>query len=148
MIYLQPVRAQHCRRPIYALYRRGIRARYFIRDTDGLSPPDGSKFLLTRQDGDCSVLQLYYRGENLTQVSGRGYTELGKGGRVDVQIEQVNPADLAGFSLFRPCRHLLPVDAELGFELGTDGTPGVRGQYQAERRGCVVERRFGLVALS
>ena len=55
-----------------------------------------------------------------TQVSGRGYTEPGEGGRIDVQLEQVNPADLAGFSsLFSPLSALsLPVDAELGFELG------------------------------
>ena len=121
-----------------------------IRDTDGLSPPDGSKFLLTRQDGGLSsVLQLsYYRGENLTQVSGRGYTELGKGGRVDVQIEQVNPADLAGFSsLFAPLSALsLPVDAELGFELGMDGTP-THGEVNIRLKDGVVslsERRFGV----
>ncbi|MEC8177889.1 MAG: DUF3971 domain-containing protein, partial [Pseudomonadota bacterium] len=124
-----------------------------IRDTDGLSPPDGSKFLLTRQDGGLSsVLQLsYYRGENLTQVSGRGYTELGKGGRVDVQIEQVNPADLAGFSsLFAPLSALsLPVDAELGFELGMDGTP-THGEVNIRLKDGVVslsERRLGVSRL-
>ena len=43
-----------------------------IRDTDGLHPPEGSKFLLTRQDGGLrSELQLsFFRGENLTQISG------------------------------------------------------------------------------
>ncbi len=121
-----------------------------IRDTDSLHPPEGSKFLLMRQDGGLrSELQLsYFRGENLTQVSGRAFTELGKGGRVDVQIKQVNPADLAGFSsLFAPLSALsLPVDAELGFELGTDGTPK-RGEVNIRLKDGVVslsERRFGV----
>ena len=121
-----------------------------IRDTDGLHPPEGSKFLLTRQDGGLrSVLQLsYFRGENLTQISGRGYTEPGKGGRVDVQLERVNPADLAGFSsLFSPLSALsLPVNAELGFELAADGTPA-RGEVNIRLKDGVVslsERRFGV----
>ena len=121
-----------------------------IRDTDGLRPPQGSKFLLTRHDGGLrSVLQLsYFRGENLTQVSGRGYTEPGEGGRIDVQLEQVNPADLAGFSsLFSPLSALsLPVDAELGFELAADGTPA-RGEVNIRLKDGVVslsKRRFGV----
>ncbi|MEC8565277.1 MAG: hypothetical protein VXY46_01395 [Pseudomonadota bacterium] len=121
-----------------------------IRDTDGLHPPEGSKFLLTRQDGGLrSVLQLsYFRGENLTQISGRGYSEPGKGGRVDVQLERVNPADLAGFSsLFSPLSALsLPVNAELGFELAADGTPA-RGEVNIRLKNGVVslsERRFGV----
>ena len=119
-----------------------------IRDTDGLRPPQGSKFLLTRHDGGLrSVLQLsYFRGENLTQVSGRGYSEPGEGGRVDVQLKRVNPADLAGFSsLFSPLSALsLPVDAELGFELTADGTP-VRGEVNIRLKDGVVslsKRRF------
>ena len=120
----------------------------FIGDTDGLRPPEGSKFLLTRQDGGLSgVLQLsYFRGEKLTQISGRGYTRPGKKGRVDVQLERVNPADLAGFSsLFSPLSALsLPVDAELAFELAADGTPA-RGEVNIRLEDGVVtlsERRF------
>ncbi len=121
-----------------------------IRDMDGVRHPRGSKFLLTRQDGGLrSVLQLaYFRGGNLTRIAGRGYTQPGKGGRVDVQLEHMNPADLAGFSsLFSPLAALsLPVDAELGFELAADGKLA-RGEVNIRLEDGVVllsERRFGV----
>jgi len=121
-----------------------------IRDMDGVRPPRGSKFLLTRQEGGLrSVLQLaYFRGGNLTRIAGRGYTQPGKGGRVDVQLEHMNPADLAGISsLFSPLAALsLPVDAELGFELAADGELA-RGEVNIRLEDGVVllsERRFGV----
>ena len=135
----------------FARYIENVSVRdILIRDTDGVRPPRGSKFLLTRQDGGLrSVLQLaYFRGGNLTRIGGRGYTQPGKGGRVDVQLEHMNPADLAGISsLFSPLSALsLPVDAELGFELAADGTPA-RGEVNIRLEDGVVflsERRFGV----
>ena len=135
----------------FARYIENVSVRdILIRDTDGVRPPRGSKFLLTRQDGGLrSVLQLaYFRGGNLTRIGGRGYTQPGKGGRVDVQLEHMNPADLAGISsLFSPLTALsLPVDAELGFELAADGTLA-RGEVNIRLEDGVVllsERRFNV----
>ncbi|HCQ82183.1 MAG TPA: hypothetical protein DIT66_05105 [Rhodobiaceae bacterium] len=115
-----------------------------IRDTDGQPSPEGSKFLLTRSDGGLSsVLQLaYFRGDQLTRISGRGYTQPGKRGRIDIELDHMNPADLAGFSsLFSPLSALsLPVDAKLGFDLAANGQP--------ERGEVSIRLRDGKVALS
>ena len=135
----------------FARYIENISVRnILIRDSDGLRPPRGSKFLLTRQDGELrSVLQLsYFRGENMTRVSGRGYSRPGEGGRVELQLEHMNPADLAGISsLFSPLSALsLPVDAELEFDLAADGALA-RGEVDIRLKDGTVslsDRRFSV----